>query len=101
MSVMLYTSMTTFNDEGLYSNQVDVPKLVGKRRQDAFDTLAKIGLLLSYDKTLCTGQIDTQSEPEGTKVDPGTTIYVTFQTPVPTEAPTTSGAPAATPIPLE
>jgi len=102
MGVVLYTSMTTFNDEGLYSNQVDVPKLIGKRRQDAFDTLARIGLLLSYDKTLCTGQIDTQSEPEGAKVNPGTTIYVTFQTPVPTEAPTTSGGtPVTTPVPEE
>ncbi len=101
-SVVLYTSMTTFNDEGLYSNQVDVPKLIGKRRQDAFDTLAKLGLLLSYDKTLCTGQIDTQSELEGAKVNPGTTIYVTFQTPVPTESPTPSGGtPAATPVPEE
>ena len=101
-SVVLYTSMTTFNDEGLYSNQVEVPRLINKRRQDAFDTLAKLGLLLSYDKTLCTGQIDTQSEPEGTKVNPGTTIYVTFQTPVPSGSPSPSGGtPATTPEPQE
>lgn len=101
-SVVLYTSMTTFNDEGLYSNQVEVPRLINKRRQDAFDALAKLGLLLSYDKTLCTGQIDSQSEPEGTKVNPGTTIYVTFQTPVPTGSPTPSGGtPATTPEPQE
>ncbi len=101
-SVVLYTSMTTFNDEGLYSNQVEVPRLINKRRQDAFDTLAKLGLLLSYDKTLCTGQIDSQSEPEGAKVNPGTTIYVTFQTPVPTGSPSPSGGtPATTPVPEE
>ena len=101
-SIVLYTSMTTFNDEGLYSNQVEVPRLINKRRQDAFDTLAKLGLLLSYDKTLCTGQIDTQSEPEGTKVNPGTTIYVTFQTPEPSGSPSPSGGtPATTPEPQE
>ncbi|MPN28957.1 hypothetical protein SDC9_176403 [bioreactor metagenome] len=94
--------MTTFNDEGLYSNQVEVPRLINKRRQDAFDALAKLGLLLSYDTTLCTGQIDSQSEPEGTKVNPGTTIYVTFQTPVPTGSPSPSGGtPATTPVPEE
>ena len=94
-SVILYTSMTTFNDEGVYKAQVEVPKLIGKRRQDAFDTLAKLGLLLSFDKNQCTGQIDTQSEPEGALVDPGTTIYVTFPTPVPSEEA------EATPAPLE
>lgn len=94
-SVILYTSMTTYNDEGVYKAQAVVPNLIGKRRQDAFDTLAKLGLLLSFDKTQCTGQIDTQSEPEGTLVDPGTTIYVTFPTPEPTEEA------EATPEPLE
>ncbi len=98
-SVILYTSMTTFNDEGLYKDQVVVPKLIGKRRQDAFDTLAKLGLLLSFDKNQCTGQIDTQSEPEGALVDPGTAIYVTFPTPAPTEGPTTSGAPTSSGAP--
>lgn len=93
--VILYTSMSTFSDDGLYKNQVEVPKLIGKRRQDAFDTLAKVGLILSFDKMQCTGQIDTQSEPEGALVDPGTTIYVTFPTPVPSEEAET------TPPPLE
>ncbi|MCE5188485.1 MAG: PASTA domain-containing protein [Eubacteriales bacterium] len=96
-SVILYTSMTTFNDEGIYKAQAVVPKLIGKRRQDAFDTLAKLGLFLSFDKAQCTGQIDTQSEPEGALVDPGTTIYVTFPTPAPTEDAGTS----PTPEPLE
>jgi len=101
-SVILYTSMTTFNDEGIYKNEVAVPSLINKRRQDAFDTLARLGLFLSYDKTLCTGQIDTQSEIEGALVAPGTTISVTFKTPVPTESPTPSGGtPPTTPAPLE
>lgn len=94
-SVILYTSMTTFNDDGLYKDQVVVPSLINRRRQDAFDTLAKLGLLLSFDKMQCTGQIDTQSVPEGTLVDPGTTIYVTFPTPAPSEEA------EATPPPLE
>jgi len=94
-SVILYTSMTTFNDEGEYKAQATVPKLIGKRRQDAFVTLTKLGLYLSFDKAQCTGQIDTQSEPEGALVDPGTTIYVTFPTPEPTEEA------EATPEPLE
>ena len=100
--VILYTSMTTFNDDQLYKEQVVVPNLIGRRRQDAFDKLAAIGLLLSFDKTQCTGQIDTQSVPEGTLVDPGTTIYVTFPKPIPSESPDASTTPAApTPLPEE
>ena len=53
--VILYTTMTTFNDDGLYKEQVVVPNLLNRRRQDAFDKLAEIGLLLSFDKTQCTG----------------------------------------------
>ena len=94
--VILYTSMTTFNDDKLYKPQVVVPNLINKRRQDAFDKLAELGLLLSFDKTQCTGQIDTQSVAEGTLVDPGTTIYVTFPTPEPTDTP----EPGATPKPV-
>ena len=99
--VILYTSMTTFNDDKLYKAQVAVPNLIGRRRQDAFDKLAELGLLLSFDKTQCTGMIDTQSVAEGTLVDPGTTIYVTFPTPVPTDTPEpgTTPAPEVTPEP--
>ncbi len=85
--VILYTSMTTYNDDQLYKEQVAVPSLIGRRRQDAFDKLAELGLLLSFDKTQCTGQIDTQSIEEGTLVDPGTTVYVTFPSPEPTDTP--------------
>ena len=99
--VILYTSMTTFNDDKLYKPQVIVPNLIGKRRQDAFDKLAELGLLLSFDKTQCTGQIDTQSVAEGTAVDPGTTVYVTFPTPSPspTPEPGTTPKPDVTPEP--
>jgi len=98
--IILYTSMTTFNDDQLYKEQVLVPNLIGKRRQDAFDTLARIGLVLSFDKTQCTGIIDTQSVAEGTPVDPGTVIYVTFPKPIPSESPEASETPAApTPVP--
>ena len=86
-TVILYTSLTTYTDDGLYKEQVEVPRLIGKRRQDAFDKLAALGLVLAFDKTQCTGQIDTQSIEEGTKVDPGTVIYVTFPRP-PTPSPT-------------
>ncbi len=98
--VILYTTMTTFNDDGLYKEQVSVPNVVGRRRQDAFDKLTELGLFLSFDKTQCTGQIDTQSIEEGTMVDPGTTIYVTFPSPTPTEEPTPTPVPGApTPAP--
>lgn len=100
--VILYTSMTTFNDDQLYKEQVVVPNLVERRRQDAFDTLAKLGLVLSFDKTQCTGQIDTQSIEAGTKVDPGTVIYVTFPkpSPSPSTSPDANATPAApTPLP--
>ena len=99
--VILYTSITTFNDDKLYKPQVIVPNLIGKRRQDAFDKLAELGLLLSFDKTQCTGQIDTQSVAEGTAVDPGTTVYVTFPTPSPspTPEPGTTPKPETTPEP--
>ncbi|MPM74578.1 hypothetical protein SDC9_121566 [bioreactor metagenome] len=81
--VLIFTSMTTFNDEGVYKELVAVPSLVERRRQDAFDKLAALGLVLSFDKTQCTGQILTQSIPEGELVPPGTTVYVTFPTPTP------------------
>lgn len=81
--VVLFTNMTTFNDEGVYQELVAVPSLVERRRQDAFDKLAALGLYLSFDKNQCTGQILTQSIPEGELVPPGTTIYVTFPTPSP------------------
>ena len=81
--VLLYTTMTTFNDEGVYKEMVAVPSLIERRRQDAFDKLAALGLVLSFDKTQCTGQILTQSIPEGELVEPGTTVYVTFPTPSP------------------
>lgn len=98
--VILYTSITTFNDDQLYKEQVTVPNLIERRRQDAFDALAKLGLILSFDKTQCTGQIDSQSIPAGTKVDPGTTIYVTFPSPEPSESPDASTTPASpTPLP--
>ncbi len=93
--VILYTTMTTFNDDQLYKAQVKVPNLIDRRRQDAFDVLAELGLLLSFDKTQCTGQIIEQSIEAGTLVDPGTTIYVTFPTPEPTDEPTTTPEPDA------
>ena len=100
--VILYTSMTTFNDDQLYKEQVIVPNLIGRRRQDAFDKLAALGLVLSFDKTQCTGKIDSQSIAEGTKVDPGTVIYVTFPKPSPSpstspDAETTPSAPTPKP----
>ncbi len=98
--VILYTTMTTFNDDQLYKPQATVPNLIERRRQDAFDVLAKLGLVLGFDKTQCTGQIDTQSVPEGTKVDPGTVIYVTFPKPSPSPSPDASTTPAGpTPLP--
>jgi len=92
-TVILYTTMTTFNDDGLYKERVAVPNLIGRRRQDAFDRLVELGLVLSFDKTQCTGQIDTQSIEEGTLVDPGTTIYVTFPSPTPSPEPEETPAP--------
>jgi len=96
-TVILYTGVTTYNDDELYKGQVQVPRLIGKRRQDAFDKLAALGLVLSFDKTQCTGQIDTQSIEEGTFVDPGTVVYVTF--PKPSPSPTVTPDPNATPAP--
>ncbi len=85
--VVLYTTMTTFSDEDVYKELVTVPNLVQRRRQDAFDKLAELGLYLSFDKTQCTGQIISQSIAEGEQVEPGTTIYVEFPTPSPTPEP--------------
>ncbi|HWP21580.1 MAG TPA: penicillin-binding transpeptidase domain-containing protein [Candidatus Cryosericum sp.] len=91
--VLIFTSMTTFNDEGVYKELVAVPSLIERRRQDAFDKLAALGLVLSFDKTQCTGQILTQSIPEGELVPPGTTVYVTFPTPTPVPAETEATPP--------
>jgi stage V sporulation protein D (sporulation-specific penicillin-binding protein) len=96
-TIILYTGVTTYNDDELYKGQVQVPNLVGRRRQDAFDKLAAIGLVLSFDKTQCTGVIDTQSIAEGTFVDPGTVVYVTF--PKPSPSPSITPDPNATPAP--
>ena len=98
--VILYTTTTTFNDDQLYKEQVVVPNLIERRRQDAFDQLTKLGLVLGFDKTQCTGQIDSQSIEAGTKVDPGTVIYVTFPEPSPSVSPDASTSPASpTPLP--
>jgi beta-lactam-binding protein with PASTA domain len=98
--VILYTGTTMFNDDQLYKPQAVVPNLIERRRQDAFDVLAKLGLVLGFDKTQCTGQIDSQSVPEGTKVDPGTVIYVTFPKPSPSPSPDASNKPSSpTPLP--
>ena len=92
--------MTTFNDDQLYKPMVEVPSLIERRRQDAFDQLTKLGLVLGFDKTQCTGQIDSQSIEAGTKVDPGTVIYVTFPEPSPSVSPDASTSPASpTPLP--
>lgn len=77
--VIVYTTMTTYNDEGVYKEMVAVPNLIEKRRQDAFDRLAVLGLKLAFDPTACIGQIVSQSIEEGTMVEPGTEIYVVFE----------------------
>ncbi len=76
--VVLFTTMTTFNDEGVFKEMVKVPDLIDKRRQDAYDVLAKLGLKLNFDRTACVGQIDSQSIEAGTEVEPGTEVFVTF-----------------------
>lgn len=111
--VVLYTTMTTFNDEGVASEQVSVPNMIGLRRLNAYDMLTKAGLKLSLDLNNCTGLIDSQSIPPETLVDPGTEVYVTFfdetrttpeptgdaDTPAATGDADTPGAPANTPSP--
>ncbi len=100
--VLLYTNLTTYTDDGLYTELVTVPDLAGthRRRQDAYDILVKLGLTLSYDRNQCTGFIVEQSIPAGEQVPPGTEIYVTFPTPTPspTPSPTPEGL-TATPTP--
>jgi len=77
--VIVYTTMTTYNDEGVYKEMVAVPNLIERRRQDAFDKLAALGLKIAFDPTACIGQIVSQSIEEGTMVEPGTEIYVVFE----------------------
>lgn len=77
--VIIYTTMTTYNDDGVYKEMVEVPGLIGRRRQDAFDKLAALGLKIAFDPTACIGLIVSQSIEEGTKVEPGTEIYVVFE----------------------
>lgn len=97
--VILYTSMTTYNDEGVYKEMVTVPNLIDRRRQDAYDALTRLGLKLAFDPTQCTGQIIEQSVPPNEKVEPGTTIYVTFPTPTPSPTPSPTPKPQDTPAP--
>lgn len=77
--VIVYTTMTTFNDEGVYKEMIEVPGLIGRRRQDAFDKLVALGLKLTFDPTACIGLIVSQSVEEGEMVEPGTEIYVVFE----------------------
>lgn len=77
--VVLYTTMTTFNDEGVYVEMSTVPDLVGRRRADAYDAVEKEGLTINYDKTACIGTIVSQSILPDEKVEPGTEIFVVFQ----------------------
>ena len=100
-TVILYTTMTTFNDDQLYKEMVAVPSLMGRRRQDAFDLLAQVGLILGFDKTQCTGRIDSQSIPEGTLVEPGTVVYVTFPVPEVSETPEPETTPTTETMPTE
>jgi stage V sporulation protein D (sporulation-specific penicillin-binding protein) len=98
--VVIYTTMTTYSDEGTVKDLVKVPNLINDRRQDAFDKLDKLGLVLVYDKTACLGKIMTQSIPEGTEVAPGTEIYVEFDsTPSGTITPALNTTPTTTPSP--
>ena len=100
--VVLFTTMTTFNDEGVFKEMVKVPDLLGKRRQDAYDALAKLGLRINFDRTACVGQIDSQSIEADTEVEPGTEVFVTFfrkptEDDVPPESTTPGGNEPATP----
>ena len=99
--VVLYTTMTNFNDEGVANDDVQVPRLIGLRRINAYDMLEKLGLKLSFDTTACTGTIDTQSIAEGETVAPGTEVYVTFydKTLVATPDPVTGEVPTVTKAP--
>ncbi len=94
-TVLLYTNMTTYSDDGVYKEMVKVPKLIGKRRQEAYDLLIERGLKLSFDKTQCTGMIIEQSIAEDEEVEPGTEIYVVF--PSPTPVPVDDTLPSPTP----
>ena len=103
--VILYTSMTTFNSQDVFVEEVEVPNLANMRRPEALDKLMEAGLVLDFDENNCTGLIIGQSIEPGTKVPVGTTITVTFNgyyaaakvnSPVPA-SPTPE--PAATPEP--
>ena len=88
--VILYTSMTTYSDEGVHKDLVQVPNLIDRRRQDAYDLLEKVGLGINYDVTACLGKITAQSIEPGTYVEPGTVVYVTFSQAVPNYRSTTT-----------
>lgn len=48
--VVIYTTMTTYSDEDTPQDLVEVPNLINDRRQDAFDKLDRLGLVLVYDQ---------------------------------------------------
>ncbi len=76
--VLVYTNLTTFSDEGLYKEMVEMPDLLGLRRQEAYDACIRRGLICSFDVLACVGRVDTQSVAAGTMVEPGTNVYLTF-----------------------
>ena len=75
---ILYTTLTTYNADSMPSTLVKVPKLIGKRRMEAYDAAEKVNLTIAYDKTACLGKVIAQSIDPGTWVEPGTEIYLTF-----------------------
>lgn len=110
--VILYNTMTNYNNEGTFTETVAVPDFTNAargykyRRAEAYDIAAELGLTISFDPTYCTGYVTGQSIEPGTLVPPGTDIYLTFsgyytaaKLPEPTPAPTPEPTPVPTPVP--
>ncbi|MDO4492692.1 MAG: penicillin-binding transpeptidase domain-containing protein [Clostridia bacterium] len=110
--VILYDTMTGYNNEGVFVEMVEVPDFTNMargykyRRAEALDIASELGLTISFDPTHCTGYVTGQSIEPGTMVLPGTDIYLTFsgyyvaaKLPEPTPAPTPEPTPVPTPEP--
>ena len=79
--VILYTAWTTFQGEDKEIEMTKVPKLIGKNRINAMDSLTKAGLIMDYDRSMSMGTVTMAQYPEGTELPKGTTVHVEFSGP--------------------
>lgn len=76
--VTLYTAWTTYMGVEEEIQYTTMPKVEGKSRLDALDTLTKAGLVMDYDRSTSYGTVIAAEYSEGTSLPVGSTVHVEF-----------------------